>query len=111
MSYTIGLISRWDTTALTAAGDAIATRRATAEGLRTSLADGRDTLSEGWSGVAADAVLDAAETEKSDEPSASVSRPSAKDVRNPSAVARRAAMASPAAVSAVVSQRLICPIV
>ncbi len=65
VSYTIGLISRWDTTALTAAGDAIATRRATAEGLRTSLADGRDTLSEGWSGVAADAVLDAAETEKS----------------------------------------------
>lgn len=65
VSYTMGLISRWDTTALTAAGDAIATRRATAEGLRTSLADGRDTLSEGWSGVAADAVLDAADTEKS----------------------------------------------
>ncbi|MGX1597818.1 hypothetical protein ACWIDS_12215 [Dietzia maris] len=65
MSYTIGLISRWDTTALTAAGDANATRRATAQALRTSLADGRDTLAEGWSGVAADAVLDAAETEKS----------------------------------------------
>ena len=65
VSYTIGLISRWDTTALTTAGDAIATRRATAQGLRTSLADGRDTLSEGWSGVAADAVLDAAETKKS----------------------------------------------
>ena len=46
-----------------------------------------------------------------DQPSESVSRPSAKDVRNPFAVARRGAMASPAAVSAVVSQRLICPIV
>lgn len=65
VSYTIGQIGRWDTTALTAAGDAIATRRATAEGLRTSLADGRDTLAEGWSGVTANAVLDAAETEKS----------------------------------------------
>ena len=55
MSYTIGLISRWDTTALNAAGDAISTRRATAEEARRSLADGRDTLADGWSGIAADA--------------------------------------------------------
>lgn len=65
MNYSVGQVRRWDTGALAAAGDAIAVRRDAAEDSRRMLSDGRDTLGEGWTGVAAEAVLDAAETENS----------------------------------------------
>ena len=64
MSYTIGDLRRWDTGGLTVAGTAVATRESEAEDARRILSDGREALDEGWDGVAAEAVLDAAELEK-----------------------------------------------
>ncbi|MFN3602106.1 MAG: WXG100 family type VII secretion target [Dietzia sp.] len=64
MGYTIGRVRRWDAGGVTTASSAVAERTAVAEGARTTLEVGRSALDEGWDGVAADAVLDAAEGEK-----------------------------------------------
>lgn len=64
MGYTIGRVRRWDAGGVTTASSAVADRRAIAEDARTILSDGREALDEGWDGIAANAVLDAAEAEK-----------------------------------------------
>lgn len=64
MSYTISDVRRWNTGALATAGTTLTARRATAEEAHTTLSDGRDRLDDGWDGLAADAVLDAADAEK-----------------------------------------------
>lgn len=64
MRYTIGRVRRWDTGGVTTARSAVVERRAVAEEARTILSEGREALDEGWDGVAAEAVLDAAEGEK-----------------------------------------------
>lgn len=64
MSYSIGELRRWDTGGLGTASSAVAAREATAEDARRTLSDGREALADGWEGVAADAVLDAADAEK-----------------------------------------------
>ena len=64
MSYSVGDVRRWDTTALITAGEELADRRAVAEDARRALADGAEALDEGWDGLAADAVLGAVEGEK-----------------------------------------------
>lgn len=64
MSYGIGDLRRWDTGGLTTASGAVATRESAAEDARRILSDGREALDEGWDGRAADAVLDAADAEK-----------------------------------------------
>lgn len=65
MGYAIGELRRWDTGGLGAAGTAVAAREAEAEDARRILSDGREAMGEGWDGLAAEAVLDAAEAEKS----------------------------------------------
>ncbi|EYT62856.1 hypothetical protein H483_0109395 [Dietzia sp. UCD-THP] len=64
MGYTIGRVRRWDVGGVTTASSAVAERVALAVEARTALAAGRSALDVGWNGVAADAVLDAAEGEK-----------------------------------------------
>lgn len=64
MSYTIGQVRRWDTGGVTTTSSAVAERLAVVEEAREILSDGRDALDESWDGVAAVAVLDAAEGEK-----------------------------------------------
>lgn len=64
MSYTIGDIRRWDTGALITAATEVTARHVTAEEACRALSEGRDKLDDGWDGLAADAVLDATETEK-----------------------------------------------
>ena len=63
MSYTIGRVRRWEAGGVTTASSAVAERRAIAAEARTTLSEGREALDAGWDGVAADAVLDAAEGE------------------------------------------------
>ncbi|MBB1031459.1 hypothetical protein G6027_11280 [Dietzia sp. SLG310A2-38A2] len=64
MGYTIGQVRRWDAGGVTTARSAVAEREALTGEARTALAAGRSALDGGWDGVAADAVLDAAEGEK-----------------------------------------------
>ncbi|WP_216693046.1 WXG100 family type VII secretion target [Dietzia psychralcaliphila] len=64
MSYTIGQVRRWDAGGVTTASSAVAERHANATEARAILAAGRSELDEGWDGISADAVLDAAEGEK-----------------------------------------------
>lgn len=64
MVYTIGRVRRWDAEGVTTARSAVAEREAIAAEARTTIADGRAALDEGWDGVAAEAVLDAAEGER-----------------------------------------------
>lgn len=64
MGYSIGTVRRWDAGALATAGTEISTRRATAEEARGVLVDGRDALDADWDGLAAEAVLAAAEAER-----------------------------------------------
>lgn len=64
MSYTIGQVRRWDTEGVTTTSSAVAERQAVTEEAREILTEGRQALNEGWDGVAADAVLAAAEGEK-----------------------------------------------
>ena len=63
MSYSAGAVRRWDTDGVMTATVAISDRQATAEKSIEALSAGRLSLTEGWEGVAADAVLDAAEGE------------------------------------------------
>lgn len=62
--YTIGRVRRWDAAGVTTARSAVAERQTIAAEARTTIADGRSALDAGWDGVAADAVLDAAERER-----------------------------------------------
>jgi uncharacterized protein YukE len=64
VSFSIGELRRWDTCGVATAGSSVASREFTAEDARRILSDGREALADGWEGVAADAVLDAAEAEK-----------------------------------------------
>lgn len=64
MSYTVGEIRRWDVSALTGAGGEVGRQGSVAEDARRDLADGAAALDEGWDGLAANAVLEAAEGEK-----------------------------------------------
>ncbi|MFL0580568.1 hypothetical protein [Dietzia sp. 179-F 9C3 NHS] len=64
MSYAIGELRRWDAGGVGVAGSAVVTRAGDAEDARRILSGGREALADGWEGVAAEAVLDAADTEK-----------------------------------------------
>lgn len=64
MSYTVGDIRRWDVSALIVAGHEVGRRGSVAEDARRNLSDGSEALDEGWDGLAANAVLEAAEGEK-----------------------------------------------
>lgn len=64
MGYTIGRVRRWDVGGVTTASSAVAEQVALAVEARTAPAAGSSALDGGWDGVAADAVLDAAEGEK-----------------------------------------------
>ncbi|MBB1051922.1 hypothetical protein G6021_12555 [Dietzia sp. CW19] len=64
MGYTIGRVRRWDAGGVTTASSAVAEQVALAVEARTAPAAGSSALDVGWDGVAADAVLDAAEGEK-----------------------------------------------
>ncbi|MFN3339848.1 MAG: hypothetical protein ACK40Z_09140 [Dietzia sp.] len=63
MSYSVGAVRRWDTGGVTTATLAISERQAIAEESREALSKGRRSLAAGWEGVAADAVLFAADSE------------------------------------------------
>lgn len=60
----MGDVRRWETGALAAAGEAVASRASVAIESRHALTEGAENLDEGWDGRAADAVLDAVEGEK-----------------------------------------------
>ena len=64
MTYTIGRVRRWDAGGVTTTSSTVAGRRATAEEARRILGEGWEKLAGGWEGVAAEAVLDAAEAER-----------------------------------------------
>lgn len=64
MSYTIGNIRRWNTGALVTAATEVSMGRTAAEEASRTLSEGHDRLDNSWDGLAANAVLDAAETEK-----------------------------------------------
>lgn len=64
MSYAVGDIRRWDVSALIDVGHEVELRRVVAEDARRSLSDGAAMLDEGWDGLSAVAVLDAAEGER-----------------------------------------------
>lgn len=64
MSYSVAEVRRWEASALGGAGEEVRGRSTVAEDSRRTLADGAATLDEGWDGLAADAVIEAAEGEK-----------------------------------------------
>lgn len=64
MSYSVGAVRRWDTGGVTTASLATSGRHDIAEKSREALSQGRQNLAAGWEGVAADAVLDAADAEQ-----------------------------------------------
>ena len=64
MSYSAGAVRRWDISGVTAARVASAGRHLIAENARAALSQGRHSLAVGWEGVAADAVLDAVDSEQ-----------------------------------------------
>ncbi|MET3861602.1 uncharacterized protein YukE [Dietzia sp. 2505] len=63
VSYSVGAVRRWDARGVTTACAASAGRHHIAEEARGALSEGRHGLAMGWEGVAADAVLDAADCE------------------------------------------------
>lgn len=63
MRYSVGAVSRWDTGGVTTASSATSDRHALAVDAREALSQGLSDLATGWEGVAADAVLDAVDTE------------------------------------------------
>lgn len=65
MSYSLSELRRWSPDALAGASAEIDARQAQAADAAKILSDGRARLDEGWDGVAADAVLDAADGEGS----------------------------------------------
>ena len=64
MSYSVGDVRRWEVAALTGAAHAVTSRVKVAGEARRGLVSGGEGLDEGWDGRAADAVLDAVESEK-----------------------------------------------
>lgn len=63
MSPSLGEERRWHAAGLTTTRSALEQRRAAVEECRRIVSDGRLALDHGWDGVAADAVVDAAESE------------------------------------------------
>ncbi|MBB1031650.1 hypothetical protein G6027_12270 [Dietzia sp. SLG310A2-38A2] len=64
MGYSAGAVRRWDAGGLTTASVASSGRRSVAEETREALSQGRHSLAAGWEGIAADAVLDAVDSEQ-----------------------------------------------
>lgn len=64
MSYTVGDIRRWAVSALIGAGHEVGRQGSVAEDAWRNLSEGAEPLDEGWDGLAANAVLEAAEGEK-----------------------------------------------
>lgn len=65
MTYSAPEIRRWGVAAVGGAAGAVDTRAAAAGAARDGLTDGTASLVDGWSGVAADAVLETADRERS----------------------------------------------
>jgi len=65
VAYSVAEIRRWDAGGLATAGTAVAERLDRVESVRRTLTEGRDALDDGWDGRAAEAVLAAAEGERS----------------------------------------------
>lgn len=65
MSLTVDDVRRWNTGALSEASKDVSAGASAAADARLALSDGSEVLREGWEGRAADAVLDAAELERS----------------------------------------------
>lgn len=64
MSYSVAEVRRWDASALGGAGEEVRGRSMVAGDVRRTLADGTAVLDDGWDGLAANAVIEAAEGEK-----------------------------------------------
>ncbi|GLB65186.1 hypothetical protein NCCP2495_30660 [Dietzia sp. NCCP-2495] len=64
MSYSVAEVRLWDVSALNDAARAVGAQSEMAVRARYTLTDGAETLDEGWDGLAAQAVIEAAEGEK-----------------------------------------------